>query len=57
MKVSDLRCQQYFKASQSIEVEFEFDGVALNDTNGYALVLRTGLVSVSNDGQRHFDIV
>ena len=45
-----------FTASQPIKVEFNFDGVIPNDINGYALVLTKHLVSVSSDGQRHFDL-
>ena len=54
--VFDLRYQKNLTASQPIEVEFKFDGVVLNDINGYALVLNK-LVSISSDGQRHFDLI
>ena len=46
-----------FTASQPNKVESNFDGVAPNDINGYALVLTTKLVSVSSDGQSYFDLI
>ena len=54
--VFDLRYQRNFTNSQPIKVEFEFDGVVGKDLNGYALVLTNKIVSISSDGQRHFDI-
>ena len=54
--VFDIRCQKNFTNSQPIRVEFKFDGVVLNDINGYALVLTNKLISISSDGQRHFDL-
>ena len=55
--VFDIRYQQNFTASQPIRVEFKFDGVFPNDVNGYALVLTIKSVSVSSDGQNHFDLI
>ena len=55
--VFDIRYQKNFTNSQSIKVEFKFEGVVPNDINGYALVLTNKLVSVSSDGQRHFDLI
>ena len=55
--VFDVRYQKNFTNSQPIKVEFKLDGVVLNDINGYALVLTNKLVSVSSDGQRHFDSI
>ena len=55
--VFDKRYQKNFTISQPIKVEFEFEGVVSNDFNGYALVLTNKLVSVSSDGQRHFDSI
>ena len=55
--VFDIRYQKRFANSQPIKVEFKFDGVVPNDINGYALVLTNKLVSVSSDGQRHFDLI
>ena len=55
--VPDTGSQQNFTAAQSIEVEFKFDAVVPNDLNGFALVLTNRLVSISSDGQRHFDLI
>ena len=55
--VFDIRYQKDFTNSQPIKVEFKFDGIVANDINGYALVLTNKLVSISSDGQRHFDLV
>ena len=55
--VFDIRYQKNYTASQPIKVEFKFDGVVPNNVNGYALVLANKLVSISSDGQRHFDLV
>ena len=55
--VFDIRYQKNYTASQPIKVEFKFDGVVPNNVNGYALVLTNRLVSISSDGQRHFDLI
>ena len=55
--VFDIRYQKNFTASQPIKAEFKLDGVVPNDFNGYALVLTNKLVSISNDGQRHLDLI
>ena len=55
--VFDIRYQKNYTASQPIKVEFKFDGVVPNNVNGYALVLTNKLVSISSDGQRHFDLI
>ena len=55
--VFDIRYQKNFTNSQPIKVEFKFDGVVPNDINGYALVLTNKLISISSDGQRHFDLI
>ena len=55
--VFDIRYQQSFTSSQPNKVKFIFDGVVPNDINGYALVLTNKLVSISSDGQRHFDLI
>ena len=55
--VFDIRYQKNFTNSQPIKLEFKFEGVVPNDINGYALVLTNKLVSVSSDGQRHFDLI
>ena len=53
----DTRCQQNLIAAQPIKVEFKLDGVVSNDINGYALELTSKLLSISSDGQRHFDLI
>ena len=55
--VFDIRYQKNYTASQPIKVEFKFDRVVPNNVNGYALKLTNKLVSISSDGQRHFDLV
>ena len=55
--VFDIRYQKNYTASQPIKVEFNFDGVVPNNVNGYALVLTNKLVSISSDGQRHFNLI
>ena len=55
--VFGIRCQKNFTASQPIKVEFKFDGVVHNDVNGHALVLTNRLISISSDGQLHFDLI
>ena len=55
--VFDIRYQQIFTASQSIKVEFKFDGVVSNDIIGYALELTNKLVSTNSDGNRRFDLI
>ena len=55
--VFDIRYQKDYTASQPIKVEFKFDGVVPNNVNGYALVLANKLISISSDGQWHFDLV
>ena len=55
--VFDIRYAKNFTNSQSIKVEFKFDGVVPNGINGYALVLTYKLLSINSDGQRHFDSI
>ena len=55
--VFEIRYQQNFTASQPIKLEFIFNKFVPNDINGYALVLTNKLVSISSDGQRHFDLI
>ena len=52
-----MRYQKNFTNSQQIKVELKFDGVVTDDINGYALVLTDELVSISSNGQRHFDLI
>ena len=56
MYVFDIRYQKIFESSQPIKVEFKFDGVIPAGIYGYALVLTNKLISISNDGQRMFDL-
>ena len=55
--VFDIRYQKTFTKFQPYKVEIQFDGVVPNDSNGYALVLTNKLVSISSDGQLHFDLI
>ena len=55
--VFDMRHQKHFTNSQPIKLEFKFDGVVPKNINGYALVLTNKLVSISSDGNRHFDLI
>ena len=55
--VFDIRYQKNFTNSHSIKIEFKFEEVVPNDRNGYALVLTNKLISISSDGQRHFDLI
>ena len=55
--VFDIRYQKNFENSQSIKVEFKFDGVIPAGIYGYALVLTDKKISISSDGQRHFDLI
>ena len=54
--VFDIRYQKYFESVQPIKVEFKFSGNVDSGIYGYALVLKNRLISISSDGQRHFDI-
>ena len=54
--VFDIRYQKKFESSQPIKVEFKFDGVNPAGIHGYAVVLTIKLISMSSDGQRHFDL-
>ena len=54
--VFHIKFQQNFRASQPSKVKFKYAAVVPNDINGYALVLTKNLVSVSSDGQRHFEL-
>ena len=57
LNVFDIRYQKNYTASQPIKVEFKFDGVIPNIVIGFALLLTNKLVSISSDGQRHFDLI
>ena len=55
--VFDIRYQKNFTKSQPIKVDFKIDGVVPKDISGYALEIRNRLVSITSDGQRHFDLI
>ena len=55
--VFDIGCLKNFESAQPIEVEFKFDRIVPAGICGYALVLKNTLISISSDGQRHFDLV
>ena len=57
LHVFDKGYQGIFTAGQPFKVEYKFDGVVLNEVNGYALVLKKKLRSVISDEQRHFDLI
>ena len=45
-------------ASQTIRLEFKFSAaIDVADFIAYALVLTPKLISISSDGQRHFDLI
>ena len=54
--VFDKRYQKNLTNSQPIRVEYKFDGF-VPKVNGYALVFTNKLVSISSDGNRHFDLI
>ena len=55
--VFDIRYQKDFENSQPIKLEFKFDGVVPAGIYGYALVLTNKKISISSNGQRHFDLI
>ena len=56
--VFDLSKQKYNIASQHIRLEFKFSAaIDVADYIAYALVLTPKLISISSDGQRHFDLL
>ena len=54
--VSDLRYQRNLQDAQPINVEFKILEDVPGGIHGYALVITKKLVSISSDGQRHFDL-
>ena len=54
--VFEIRCQQYFTASQLIKVGFKILAIISAGNYGYALVLTNKLVSIISYGQRQFDL-
>ena len=56
--VFDLSKQKDNIASQPIRLEFKFNAaIDVADYIAYALVLTPKLISISSDGQRHFDLL
>ena len=55
--VFDIRYQKNFENAQPIKIEFKFDGAVDAGVYGYALVLTNKKISISSDGQRHFDLI
>ena len=55
--VFDIRYQKNFESAQPIKAEFRFEVVVPAVIYGYALMLTNRLVSISSDGQRHFDLI
>ena len=56
--VFDLSKQNDNIASQPIRLEFKFNAaIDVADFIAYALVLTPKLISISSDGQRHFDLL
>ena len=55
--VFDKRYRKKLESAQPIKKEIKFDGVVGAGIYGYALVLTNKLVSISSDGQRHFDLI
>ena len=56
--VFDVRYQKNLEAAQSIKVEIKLsENIPENTMNGYALVLKNKIISISSDGQRHFDLL
>ena len=55
--VFDLSKQKDQIASQPIRLEFKFSAIDVADYIAYALVLTPKLISISSDGQRHFDLI
>ena len=56
--VFDLSKQRDIIASQPFRLEFEFNAAfAVAEYVAYALVLTLKLISISSDGQMHFDLL
>ena len=52
-----IRHQQYLENAQPSKVKFKFSEKVPAGIYGHALLLTNKLVSISSDGQRHFDFV
>ena len=55
--VFDIRYKKIFENAQPIKVEFKFDQPVPAGIYGYVLVLTKKKISISSDGQRHFDLL
>ena len=55
--VFDIRYQKDSENAHPIKVEFKFDQPIPAGIYGYALVLTNKKISISSDGQRHFDLI
>ena len=56
--VFDLSKQKDHIASQPIRLEFKFNAaIVVANFVAYALVLTPKLISISSDGQKHFDLI
>ena len=55
--VFDILYQKDFENAHPIKVEFKFDQPIPAGIYGYALVLTNKKISISSDGQRHFDLI
>ena len=57
LNVFEIRHQKNLESAQAIEVEFKVSEKLPAGIYGYALVLTSKLVSMSSEGQDHFDMV
>ena len=55
--VFDIRYQRKLESGQPIKVEFRFSENIPAGIYGYALVLTNKMVSLSSNGQKHFDLI
>ena len=55
--VFDTRYQKNLENARPIKVEFELSKNVLAGIYGFALVITKKIVSISSDGQRHFDLI
>ena len=55
--VFDIKYQKEIESAQPIKVDFKIDEVVPAGIYGYTLVYANKLLSISNDGQRHFDLI
>ena len=58
--VSDVRFQNQFYTPQNVKIVLRFDTYDCGNSSagifGYALVLNNRLISISSQGQTHFDL-